>query len=223
MVRKLAYSKERHQSSRNYLFFFFALTGVILIPGLLAPILPVRKVYLVFYILTILIGVYTVTADLKQFTFGIVTGFLTLLYTIGTHNFISPSPILDWVGYVIGVSFFCFLFIKCLQEVFRHKEVDFQTIYAAICGYLIMGIMGTITFSFIHRTIPGSFSNTTNESLEFLYFSFITLTTLGYGDITPIHSIPRSLVILFSVSGQLYLTILVALLIGKFVTEKHRK
>ena len=54
---------------------------------------------------------------------------------------------------------------------------------------------------------------------DYLYFSFVTMTTLGYGDVTPISSTAKSTTIIIAVAGQLYLTILVAMLVGKFLSK----
>jgi hypothetical protein len=54
---------------------------------------------------------------------------------------------------------------------------------------------------------------------DYLYFSFVTLTTLGYGDITPVSAFAKSLTIFIAITGQLYLTILIAMLVGKYLSS----
>ena len=54
---------------------------------------------------------------------------------------------------------------------------------------------------------------------DYLYFSFVTMTTLGYGDVTPVSSTAKSTTIIIAIAGQLYLTILVAMLVGKFLSK----
>jgi len=58
---------------------------------------------------------------------------------------------------------------------------------------------------------------------DLIYYSFVTLTTVGYGDITPANSLTKSLTILEAIIGQLYLTVLVALLVGKYVSESIKE
>ena len=58
---------------------------------------------------------------------------------------------------------------------------------------------------------------------DYLYFSFVTVTTLGYGDITPANALAKSIVIVIAISGQLYLTVLVAMLVGKYLSIKQEK
>jgi voltage-gated potassium channel len=58
---------------------------------------------------------------------------------------------------------------------------------------------------------------------DYLYFSFVTLTTLGYGDVTPVSHLARSMAILIAVTGQLYMTILIAMLVGKFLARSEGK
>ncbi len=57
---------------------------------------------------------------------------------------------------------------------------------------------------------------------DYLYFSFVTLTTLGYGDITPVAAATKSIALVIAVTGQFYLTILVAMLVGKYLSQKNR-
>jgi uncharacterized membrane protein len=58
---------------------------------------------------------------------------------------------------------------------------------------------------------------------DYLYFSFVTLSTLGYGDVTPVSHLARSMAILIAVTGQLYMTILIAMLVGKFLARSEGK
>ena len=69
-------------------------------------------------------------------------------------------------------------------------------------------------------TFPGKH---TPELFDYLYFSFVTLTTLGYGDITPLSHLSRSTAVLLAITGQLYMTILIALLVGKFLARSEGK
>ena len=98
----------------------------------------------------------------------------------------------------------------------------------AINSYLLIGVVGA--FLFISVDVGYSFFANAEHALNFnnivdptfhdyIYFSFVTITTLGYGDITPIIPIAKSLTIALSLTGQLYLTILVAMLMGKFLSQ----
>jgi len=58
---------------------------------------------------------------------------------------------------------------------------------------------------------------------DYIYFGFVTLTTLGYGDVTPVSPMARSMAVLIAITGQLYMTILIAMLVGKFLARSEGK
>jgi hypothetical protein len=90
-----------------------------------------------------------------------------------------------------------------------------------------MALMWTFIFVVVETLHPGSFNLPEDLNIaatrQFVYYSFVTLTTLGYGDITPITSMARSLCILEAVIGQLYLVVQVAWLVGVHVSQSVLK
>ena len=100
------------------------------------------------------------------------------------------------------------------------KKVGVLEFVEAINIYLLLGIVGSILFRIVYTNDANSFNypGTLRETADFLYFSFVTISTLGYGDITPYDSFAKSLAIFLSVSGQLYLTMIIAMLVGKYLS-----
>ena len=106
----------------------------------------------------------------------------------------------------------------------RSKHVDADLIYGAVGIYLMIGFVFAFAFALLETTIPGSFSglqevisaHATTDPM--VYFSFVTLTTLGYGDISPITSVAMTMSYLEAIIGQLFLAILVARLVGMHIT-----
>ncbi len=97
---------------------------------------------------------------------------------------------------------------------------------AAICGYFLIGFMWGFIYFFLNSARPGSFqmaSSSAGEQSSFIYFSFVTMTTVGYGDTTPLSNAARSLSILEAVMGQLYLAVTIARLLGAYVSRKSEK
>jgi hypothetical protein len=207
-----------------------ALTALILMPGFILEILPARlfsprRVFAIFYIITIMTGVYTVTDNLKQLRIGVIMGLLTLILSVvGTEKLVETSW-MYMLNFAISGGFFLFLFIHCVKNIMRTAEVDLKTIYAAICGYLLLGMCAMIVFNYINNVIPHAYSGIVPEDDFFpmLYYSFVTMTTLGYGDISPVHPIPRSLAMFFAIVGQLYLTVLIAMLVGKYISSPNQQ
>ena len=117
-----------------------------------------------------------------------------------------------------------------LAHVFRSTRITRETIAGAICVYLLVGAMWAHVFSIVENLAPDSFANNSieaeampgpepirDQSDRFTYFSFVTLTTLGYGDITPLTRPAKNLAALEAIFGQLYLAVLIARLIGQQV------
>ena len=86
-----------------------------------------------------------------------------------------------------------------------------------MCVYLLLGVVWQDFYVLLDIVVPGSFNSSLLTEKDFLYFSFITLSTLGYGDITPVIGPARALAYTEALIGQLYLTILVARLVGLYI------
>ncbi len=132
------------------------------------------------------------------------------------------------------LTFFMLMAHAVLGAALEHEVVTRDTLAAALCVYVLMALCFAFTFALLQHVTPGAFnlSNveaTTNPwqaTCELLYFSFVTLTTLGYGDITPQSTMARTLATLEALGGQLFLGVLVARLIGLQLTEakgRHRE
>lgn len=122
------------------------------------------------------------------------------------------------------ISFFILLVIRVLIQIARSKVVDEGVIAESISGYLLMGLMFSFLVDVVILFFPDSvnFPGTdTPDMAESIYFTFVTMSTLGYGDVLPTISITRSLSILVSVSGQIYLTVIIAMLVGKYISLKQ--
>jgi hypothetical protein len=111
-----------------------------------------------------------------------------------------------------------------------------DAILGGVCVYLLMGSAFYNIFCLVEIASPGAFlaggellSDYQGQRLhdagypELLYFSFVTLTTLGYGDVTPVSPFARSLSTAAAVTGQLYLTILMAALVGMHIAERRNR
>jgi voltage-gated potassium channel len=111
--------------------------------------------------------------------------------------------------------------------IFRESRVTKDVLFAAIIVYLMMGIMWAGVYAFLSKIDPSSFEIGSLEkkdpNLIFTYYSFVTLTTLGYGDITPMTDITYALAILEAIIGQLFLTVLVARLVALHITHSHEQ
>jgi hypothetical protein len=104
--------------------------------------------------------------------------------------------------------------------VMRARTITRDQIYAGICMYIMLGFAFGAVFYLVNVLNPGSFSASTAERPDLVYFSFVTLATLGYGDITPRSNIARSLTVVEALVGMLYIAIFMARLVSLRVTDE---
>jgi Ion channel len=130
----------------------------------------------------------------------------------------GPGPLLaPAVLGAAGLGSAAFIAASVLGE----GRVDGERVCAALCAYLLTGIAFGGIFATLEATTPGSLSGPEPLDLEkAVYFSFVTLATLGYGDITPAASAARALAVLEAVFGQLYLAVLIARLVSLYARER---
>lgn len=116
-----------------------------------------------------------------------------------------------------GLAMAAFLVAGVLAE----GRVDAERICAALCVYLLAGIAFGGLFAALEAVAPGSLAGPAPIDLDdAVYFSFVTLATLGYGDVTPMASAARALAVLEAVFGQLYLAVLIARLVSLYARER---
>ncbi|MGH7382492.1 MAG: potassium channel family protein [Candidatus Methylomirabilales bacterium] len=144
--------------------------------------------------------------------FFLESGFLALMVQSGT------------------ALFFAFTLAILLSHVLKDEEVTGDKINGAICVYLLIGLTWGLLFSVIEAIRPGSFQMAqapdggTEEKLSlFVYYSFVTMTTVGYGDVLPATPVARSLSIVEAVIGQIYLATLIARLVGLHIVHSLKK
>ena len=102
------------------------------------------------------------------------------------------------------------------------RSVDRTQLYTAVNIYLLLGLLWAALYLAIDAFFPGSIqigSHPADRQIELLYFSLVTLSTIGYGDIVPLSGEARILAALEGVTGVLYIAITVALLVGRFRSE----
>ncbi len=106
-----------------------------------------------------------------------------------------------------------------VRRALRRGPVDAERIAAALDAYLLAGLVFGVCYWVLEQTWPGSFGGASGTGLDLsaaIYFSFVTIATLGYGDIVPASEAARGLAILEAVGGQMYLAVLVARLVSLY-------
>lgn len=150
----------------------------------------------------------------------IVVGFTVAASVIGAFTPLSGTAHggLLWLILVIAAP------VIALRRLLHHEKVVLETVLGAVAVYLLMAISATYLFLFIdfYTRASGGFFGTPEPSTVFMYFSLVTITTLGYGDFSPVEVFGRAAAAWISILGQIYLVIVVAYVVAVFTTTRKR-
>jgi hypothetical protein len=142
------------------------------------------------------------------------------------HHF-RPDLMPPEVFLICGILFVLFVIIHLLRFVLTASEVDREVLCASISAYLLLGLLWTFAYWLVAELIPDAFAfNGSDKSLagfNGFYFSFITLSTVGYGDITPVAKVARMLAAMEAMTGLLYVATLIARLVALQATSKSHE
>lgn len=161
--------------------------------------------------------------DLRVFVLGLIPASLTILFAL-----LAIVIDMDIFRYLMLFAAFAFCLVAIRYsalEVFLSGDVDLNKIVGSVCIYLLLVVAWAILYDFLELLTPGSFSglSATNELSrfdEFAYFSLVTITTLGYGDITPENLVAGITAGMQATAGVFYTAVLVASLVGDFLSRR---
>ncbi len=144
-------------------------------------------------------------------------------------NHFRPDLVPPRVFLVAGLVLMAFVIASLLRFILRAPSVDTEVLCASISAYLMLGLMWAMAYWLVDRLTPGgAFSFNTNagprsiEGFSGFYFSFITLSTVGYGDITPVSRLARWLAAMEAITGQLYVAVLIARLVALYRSDEGK-
>ena len=181
--------------------------------------------YINFLFLSLILFSAALTLKKSGFKFKRVrtVGYLIIIITLLTA--ITENSYVELINRIVFILFFLFVAFNLLLGIIKSQEVDSEVIFSAVAVYVLFGFCGAVLAAVIMFFEPSAFSlNSTYSSQfhQFLYFSFVTITTTGYGDILPIKPIARTLAIFLALFGQLYLTVIIGILIGKYLSGNKK-
>lgn len=215
-VTSRVWGKDSWYQRHRFLFLMISLLAAIALSPLFDES---RALYLfsdLFLTLVFLSGLWVVSQQRAWLLAGIALACPMLLSLWMSH--VVDSSTMRVFGSSAGILFLLLLVVKILRFVFASRRVTTEVVNAAVVCFLLLGLCWAFIYALIEVLNPGSFSvasiTTAGSSSAYTYFSFVTLTTLGYGDISPVAQVARSFAILEAITGQMYLAVLVARLVG---------
>lgn len=172
------------------------------------------------YLIVALLGYRGVTSSRRALV--VVVFFTVVAYLLQILGVVTDAPAVTAVGNVIIFALVVLLPVLILRDVLQHRMVTIDTIFGSLCVYMMISIIAALIFRLIYYFDETSFAFAAESRSpldDFLYFSMITITTVGYGDILPRTPVARSAAALLALVGQLYLVVLVAYLVGLRITH----
>jgi len=150
-------------------------------------------------------------------------GYLILLAFIDTWTSYFGIKLNNEIDFVLPLILLALSFTFVFKSIVKSDEVDIDTVISAISGYMLLGLGFGILFYVLGIINPNSLSGVGHLNYyEAEYFSFVTMSTLGYGDITPSSQAARSLVILTTLFGQFYMVLIMGIIVGKFISKSKK-
>ena len=180
----------------------------------------------VIFLIVIILTMRSVLENKKVFYIQVGLAILAFVFTIMGQGLLT-NKLFGIVGSFIYIVFIAGAIFVLIKRLLTEKIITVDTIKEGVCVYFLMGVLWTLLYTVIY-----AFDNTTFSFVGagmpdyhfFSYYSFTALTTLGFGDITPINPLARNLTILESVFGQLFLTVFIARLVGLYIVQElHKK
>jgi voltage-gated potassium channel len=213
--------KQSNNRRRNNLILFSLNIVYIFVLGLFDGQFDMHYMYFALISIIYIASIFTINdSGTKIISAPIILIILTWLGEL------LHMPTLGQLSGILATLFFLYVIILLVKRVASSKTVGALEFLESVNVYLLLGIAGSLLFNALYSNNATSFhyaGEILKNHSDFIYFSFVTLTTLGYGDITPVDNLARSLSIFFSVSGQLYLTMIIAMLVGKYITQQTEK
>ena len=212
----------------NFAYLLTSMLGFLLVTAILAQYPAIGGDQILMFVIeaTLIVGVWSLVRQRFWFMAGVV------LIAIGAMNIILEMVINhSWAPYInliVALLFYLFTTVIAFRSLLTGNRINLNMIMGSICVYILVGISWSIFYFFVSVIHPGAFNGVTEtgakqQFTDLLYYSFVTLSTLGYGDITPVTPIARTLAYIEALFGQFYIAILVASFVGMHISRSSKE
>ena len=178
------------------------------------------------FIIMMTIGVWSLHREVIFFWIKLVAMGLSIVLAV--TEYFNPNQTIQLLVMMLVLLYCLISVFVASRHVFSSQTVDRNLLYGAVCVYLLMGIIWALVYGMIGEYSPESFWGMENANGKipfdnFIYFSFVTQASLGYGDITPLTPLTRTLACIEVIAGQFYMAILVAGLVSMYLQNHDRR
>ncbi len=209
---------------KGRLFYLFVslLILVILSPLLRGDILGKA----ILYAIAVFIGLSTIYGlKLGRRALAVTLVFAFLSVISGVVSLLTGDNVSSAIALLTAIPFYGVVIALLLRYIVRAKQVTADILYGSVCVYLLVGMLFAMIYTFLDLLNPAAFAVSTAAASSspsegaLAYYSFVTLTTLGYGDIIPVSGYARTFAFLEAIIGVLYVAILISRLVSLYITQ----
>ena len=217
MKKKVISNTFNFKEDYKYPFFLISLVLFLFLPSLVQKSIADLLSKILYFIL--IISSLSLVRSESKLTRLIVycVGIAGIVLEVINKFVYQLNPTIQAVFMMLIFMYFIVIFTELLSQIFNSKTITINVVLGAFTGYILIGIIGHFIFRLIFLLDPSSFAITSNPTKELIYYTFITLTTIGYGDISPYSEAARNFAIILGLIGQFYNTVIIAIIIGKFL------
>ena len=214
-----------HENPRRHLLLLISLVVIFILAPFISPYYYGPTLLNIIAAAVLLSATYAVSRRRSFFVFALSMSIFSIAMTFWLA--VAPNFWLVMICHGSLVVVIVFFATAILSYVLGSGKVTWDKIYGAICAYLLLGYAWTFAYSVIETAQPGSFTSVGSSMptdvvgrvMQLRYFSFVTLATVGYGDIVPRTPAARTLASLEAILGQFYLVALVGRLVGLHIVH----
>jgi hypothetical protein len=167
-------------------------------------------------------GAYAASHDVRRLRLALL---LAVPSVVGRWWMLfDKRPIVQGIAVVTSIALLLYVIVLILEHVLRTEETTGDEIYGAISVYILIGFTWGLAYGLVDLIFPGSIQSTHGALTpsDFLYFSFITLMTVGYGDMAPVHPATRALAIVEAMLGVIFVAVTIGRLVGVSASDRRR-
>jgi len=176
----------------------------------------------VFFSLVLVSGVAAISRRRRDRYAAAAVAMMSLAFRWAGH--LAPGKAVFAIGTVFTALFLAIMVVVVLAQVFREGPITVHRIIGAVAVYLLLGTLWAQVYGLFALFVPDAFQTAAGVTVrepDLVYFSYVTLTTVGYGDITAVDPFARSMALLEALTGQLFPSILIARLVAMELTSRQ--
>jgi hypothetical protein len=169
----------------------------------------------IFFACALMSGLHAIGDQPRQLRVSLLL--VSSIIMLSALHYVVQIPVFQKLQQGLGAIFLMHMLVMIWKHIVTEHEITIDLIMAAACAYILLGMVWAYAYFFVESFHPGSFrglEDPRHDLLDFYYYSFVTLTTLGYGDILAVTQPARGLSVVEAIMGQLYLALTISRLVG---------